>query len=204
MNCINCGKELAEGEICTCTNDIKEAPVEVAAEPVAEATEPVAEAEAPSVAEPVQPQEQAPATPEQPSFNPYEQPSYYAPEQQQQPYYVPAGQPMYYAPAPTQKPEPSTSYPEGYKIKKKYVAILLAFFLGPLGIHNFYLGRSGRAIAQLLLSTVGCLALVGPIVSAVWAVVEMVLLLVDSDTADAEGYKIQTFAEELAKAQSKD
>ena len=38
-------------------------------------------------------------------------------------------------------------------MKSKTTAILLAFFLGGLGIHKFYLGRPGQGIAILL--TVG-------------------------------------------------
>ena len=35
--------------------------------------------------------------------------------------------------------------------KSWLVALLLSFFLGGFGSHNFYLGRTGRAICQLLL-----------------------------------------------------
>src|SRR5690625_7628492 len=39
---------------------------------------------------------------------------------------------------------------------KSWIAtLLLAFFLGTLGAHNFYLGYKGRAIAQLSLSVIG-------------------------------------------------
>lgn len=50
------------------------------------------------------------------------------------------------------------------------IYILLAVFLGCLGIHNFYIGRTYLAILQLLLSvlTVGILAL--PV--AIWTIVE--------------------------------
>ena len=41
-----------------------------------------------------------------------------------------------------------TDYPEGYKIKKKYVAVILAFTFGWLGIHNFYLGNKTKAIVK--------------------------------------------------------
>ena len=45
--------------------------------------------------------------------------------------------------------------PEGYERRSKLAAGLLGIFLGYLGVHNFYLGRTGRAAAQLMLSVVG-------------------------------------------------
>ena len=40
--------------------------------------------------------------------------------------------------------------------KSKVVAALLAFFLGYFGVHNFYLGYTGKAIAQLLVTLLSC------------------------------------------------
>lgn len=45
--------------------------------------------------------------------------------------------------------------PEGYERRSKLAAGLLGIFLGYLGVHNFYLGRTGRAAAQLILSVAG-------------------------------------------------
>lgn len=45
--------------------------------------------------------------------------------------------------------------PEGYERRSKLAAGLLGIFLGNLGVHNFYLGRTGRAAAQLILSVAG-------------------------------------------------
>ena len=39
--------------------------------------------------------------------------------------------------------------------KSKMAAGLLGIFLGFLGVHNFYLGNTSKAIAQLLISVVG-------------------------------------------------
>ena len=39
--------------------------------------------------------------------------------------------------------------------KSRTASFLLCFFLGGLGIHNFYLGRIGRGVGQLVLCLVG-------------------------------------------------
>ena len=40
-------------------------------------------------------------------------------------------------------------------VQSKLAAGLLGIFLGGLGVHNFYLGNTGKAVAQLLLTLVG-------------------------------------------------
>ncbi|EJW09706.1 hypothetical protein A33M_1044 [Rhodovulum sp. PH10] len=61
-----------------------------------------------------------------------------------------------------------------YEANKKtaVVAYLLWFFVGMFGGHNFYLGRTGVAIAQLLLTLTG----VGALVTLVWIVVDAFLV----------------------------
>jgi TM2 domain-containing membrane protein YozV len=59
--------------------------------------------------------------------------------------------------------------------RSKVAAALLAFLVGWLGVHNFYLGRSGVGIAQLT-ATVATCGLAAPAV-AVWAFIEGVLVL---------------------------
>lgn len=72
--------------------------------------------------------------------------------------------------------------------KSKIVAGLLGIFLGGLGIHNFYLGYTGKAIAQLLLGTVGILACgIGPAASSIWGLIEGIFVLCDNITKDADG-----------------
>ena len=56
--------------------------------------------------------------------------------------------------------------------KTAVVAYLLWFFLGLFGAHNFYLKRTGVAVAQLILS----LTLVGMIVTLVWVIVDAFLI----------------------------
>ena len=46
--------------------------------------------------------------------------------------------------------------------KSKLVAGLLAIFLGTFGVHNFYLGYTGKAVTQLVLSIVGILLWLRP------------------------------------------
>ena len=76
------------------------------------------------------------------------------------------------------------------KPKSKIVAAILAIFLGNFGVHNFYLGYTGKAIAQLLLTLVGWIVIVGPIVASIWSFVEGIILLVTDDKTDAKGNKL--------------
>ena len=72
--------------------------------------------------------------------------------------------------------------------KSKLVAGLLGIFLGGLGIHNFYLGYTKKAIIQLLLSTVGWfLFFLGPIISSTWALVEAVFIFIGRIDVDGKG-----------------
>ena len=61
--------------------------------------------------------------------------------------------------------------------KSTGVANLLWFFLGGLGEHRFYLGRSGTAVCQLLLGLFGWLPLfAGWIVLGLWLLVDAFLI----------------------------
>ena len=62
---------------------------------------------------------------------------------------------------------------------------LLGIFLGCFGVHNFYLGYTGKAVAQLLITVLSCGLLW--IVSAIWGLVEGIMILSGSITVDAEG-----------------
>ena len=69
-------------------------------------------------------------------------------------------------------------YPAGAYVadqKSKVAAGLLGIFLGCFGAHNFYLGNSGKAVAQLLITLLsfGFLALI----SALWGFIEGILIL---------------------------
>lgn len=204
MICPNCGRILNEGEVCTCTAPAE--PVETPVEPIQEPVqEPVNaqqyyQPQPENVSEPQAPQaESAPYQnpymnqPQQPYYSPEQNNQYYSPTEQQIPYY-----------APVIMPSASTDYPEDYKPKKRYIAVLLAYALGIFGIHNFYLGNNSKAVAQILLTTLGSLLFgLGIIATSVWVIVETVQLLTEKVDSDANGYKIMTLAEEIAWVQSK-
>lgn len=76
-----------------------------------------------------------------------------------------------------------------YQQKSKIAAGLFGIFLGGLGIHNFYLGFKGKAIAQLLISILsfGLLAWI----SAIWGLIEGIMILVGSICYDADGMPLK-------------
>lgn len=122
----------------------------------------------------------------------YGQPTYGQPDYTQSaqpPYYQQQAQPRYEQPSYNQPPiyAQQTYYQAaqqqpgyGYVQKSKIVAGLLGLFLGGLGVHNFYLGYTGKAVAQLLLTLIGWIILIGPIISGIWALIESVLILCSS------------------------
>ena len=59
--------------------------------------------------------------------------------------------------------------------KSIVVYLLLAWFLGVVGGHRFYAGKTGSAIAMLLMTTIGFVLIVPVIVSAIWALVDIVI-----------------------------
>ena len=63
----------------------------------------------------------------------------------------------------------------GADAKSKMVAGLLGIFLGCFGVHNFYLGYTGKAIAQLLISVLSCFTLC--VVSEIWGLIEGIMIL---------------------------
>lgn len=74
------------------------------------------------------------------------------------------------------------------KPKSKIAAGLLGIFLGSLGVHNFYLGYTGKAIAQLLISLLSCGFLA--VVSEIWGLIEGIQILTGSIDTDAKGNKL--------------
>lgn len=73
--------------------------------------------------------------------------------------------------------------------KSRMAAGLLGLLLGGLGIHNFYLGYTGKAVAQLLITVLsfGLLAFV----PAIWGAIEGVMILTDKNYLDADGFPLE-------------
>lgn len=73
--------------------------------------------------------------------------------------------------------------------KQWFVAMLLAFFVGALGIHNFYLGYTSKGVIQLILT----ITVIGAPIAAIWALIEFVLILAHSGSYayDAQGQPLQ-------------
>ena len=97
------------------------------------------------------------------------------------------GQPGYGQPAYGQ---PAYGQPFAAGAPKQWiVAVLLAFFLGTLGIHNFYLGYTTKGIIQLVLT----ITVIGIFVSGPWALIDFIMLIMRSGSyaTDAQGQPLQ-------------
>ena len=69
--------------------------------------------------------------------------------------------------------------------KSKIAACLLAAFLGPYGIHDFYLGNTTNGIIKIVLTF--CTGIGG----LIWSLIDLVNLLNDKVTTDAFGNPIK-------------
>ena len=80
----------------------------------------------------------------------------------------------------------------GAKGRTKLVAALLAFLVGVLGIHRFYLGYTKIGIAMLAITVLGNFFLCGYgwVISGVWAVVDGIMILTDN-LKDADGQPLE-------------
>jgi len=66
--------------------------------------------------------------------------------------------------------------------RKRLVALLLCWFLGMLGVHRFYVGKTGSGIAQIL--TCGGVF--------IWVLVDLIMIIAGSFT-DKEGKVLETW-----------
>jgi TM2 domain-containing membrane protein YozV len=90
-------------------------------------------------------------------------------------------------PVPGTTPAPAGGPPRPAPIqndRNKYIAAVIAFVVGPLGIHRFYLGRTGTGIAMLVLTC----TVIGLVLSVPWAFIDMIRYLMMSDREFAERY----------------
>lgn len=69
--------------------------------------------------------------------------------------------------------------------KSKIVAGLFGIFLGTFGVHNFYLGYTKKAIAQLLITLLSFGGL--SFVSSTWGIIEGIMILTGSIDKDSDG-----------------
>ncbi len=83
--------------------------------------------------------------------------------------------------------------------KSMIVAAILAFFLGSLGVHNFYLGYTRNAVIQLSMTIIGwvlswvIIGIIPLFIVGVWVFIEFVMILMRNGRygVDADGYPLQ-------------
>lgn len=76
--------------------------------------------------------------------------------------------------------------PVGFRPKSRLAAGLLGIFLGGLGIHNFYLGNTGRGVAQIFVTLFTCGA------GSLWGFIEGIMILAGSINTDAFGVPLDS------------
>ncbi len=74
--------------------------------------------------------------------------------------------------------------------KNRYVAAILAFFFGLLGLHKFYMGKTAAGIIMLVAGTIGWILIVPGMVCGFIAFIETIIYLVKSDQSFYEDYVV--------------
>jgi len=72
-------------------------------------------------------------------------------------------------------------------VKRKYISILFAFFLGVIGAHRIYLGYYRLAIIQIIINSLLFFAAGLPGYAFLWGFVEAILLFGGHIDKDAQG-----------------
>ena len=72
--------------------------------------------------------------------------------------------------------------------KSKIVGGILGILVGCFGVHNFYLGYTNKAVAQLLITLLSCFILCP--ISAIWGLIEGIMILTGNIDQDANGRKL--------------
>lgn len=104
-------------------------------------------------------------------------------------YYEPPQQQFYTENVYHYAPTDPANYPAGYVPRNRYIAAVLALTLGIFGVHNFYLGRKEKASTQLVLTILGLLIIVGPLITYVWSIMDLLQILT-KDQTDGNGYNL--------------
>ena len=84
----------------------------------------------------------------------------------------------------------------GKEGKSKIAAGILALFFGAYGVHNFYLGYTGKAVTQLVLTIIGFITfifIVGIFITAavgIWAFIEAIMIFTGGISKDANGNEL--------------
>lgn len=68
--------------------------------------------------------------------------------------------------------------------KSALVYALLALFVGGLGVHKFYAGKTGTGVAMLLMGTVGLLLIIPFVAVWIWAFIDFIIGLCNLGTPD--------------------
>ena len=84
---------------------------------------------------------------------------------------------------------PPAMVPMGVEQKSKVAAGILGILLGCLGIHNFYLGFTGKAIAQLLITILTCGY--GALITGIWGLIEGIMILTGGISRDSRGIPLK-------------
>lgn len=129
-----------------------------------------------------------------PHLGPPAQPNPYQPQVINQPIFPgtpnPHSNPGQYVQPPNAYAQyPRANMPGGYNPsgKQKVVAALLAFFVGPLGVHKFYLGHNTLGIIMLLITVLTCGW--GGLITGLWSLYDFVMILCDKEV-DSNGYPL--------------
>ena len=68
----------------------------------------------------------------------------------------------------------------GKGAKSRLTYVLLGVFLGGLGIHNFYAGYTGKAVAQLLITVLTFWLIVTLVAVWIWVIYEVITVKKDA------------------------
>lgn len=68
--------------------------------------------------------------------------------------------------------------------KQRIVYIILGLFLGSLGIHNFYAGRTGKAVTQLLITLLLGWLVLPAVAVFIWVIIEICTVTKDGTGRD--------------------